>query len=847
MKALLDGVGLDRKTAVMRTRATRTIAALVIFASAGCVTSGASADSGSLRQTISLDGAWQIAEGTMETIPAEFVRSVPVPGLVDMATPPFIEPGPKVINRQALSQKDPRRDAFWYRRTFNAERPIAASATLKVSKAMFGTRVFLNGQLLGDHAPCWTPGFFDATPALKPGENELVIRVGADRDAIGRAYPDGFDFEKARYIPGIFDSVSLLLSGRPRIENVQVAPNIAKRLAAVRVYLDGARPATVQVEVHEAKSGILAGKSSAAADAGVKELDVPVPIAGCHLWSPEDPFLYRLTVRTAGDEFETRFGMREFRFDPATRRAVLNGKPYFMRGSNFTVYRFFEDSERAALPWDEAWVRTLHQRVKDMHWNCLRYCIGLPPERWYEIADEEGILIQNEFPVWFGREAPPPLSAEELAAEYAEWLREQWNHPCIAIWDACNETRDPRTGDAFTRVRELDLSNRPWDDGYSLPRAPGDTSEQHPYQFNANFRPWQLSSANADPEAYHNGGGDGKHAIINNEYGWHWVNRDGTPTTLTSGIYNEVLGEKATPQQRFQLQAAWLAADTEFWRAHRQCAAVVHFVTLGYSRPDGQTSDHWQEGKVAALQWEPEFYRHVRDAFAPVGLMVDYARGTARPGAANQVPLILINDLEQTWQGPVALRVKRGDQTLWEKRQTVEIVAWGTANLSFNVAWPIEEGQAVLEAELRGADGRPVRSVREVTITSQPSSLTEGCAAIASSVYQPAYRAENAVDGDQSSYWSSAFQDDAWLAIRLGSVMRISRVNIVWEAAFAKAFAVEISTDGDTWTEVYKTVAGKGGTTRISFAPTEAGHIRVVCAKRGTAWGNAIRELQAFP
>ena len=102
--------------------------------------------------------------------------------------------------------------------------------------------------------------------------------------------------------------------------------------------------------------------------------------------------------------------MREFKFDPATGRAMLNGKPYFMRGSNITLYRFFEDGECGKLPWDEKWVRLLHQRVKDMHWNCLRYCIGFPPEAWYDIADEAGILIDDEFPIWFGGDVPQGIA-----------------------------------------------------------------------------------------------------------------------------------------------------------------------------------------------------------------------------------------------------------------------------------------------------------------------------------------------------------------------------------------------------------------------------------------------------
>ena len=84
-----------------------------------------------------------------------------------------------------------------------------------------------------------------------------------------------------------------------------------------------------------------------------------------------------------------------------TGRALLNGQTYYLRGSNVCIYRFFEDAERGHLPWDREWVRKLHRRFKEMHWNSLRYCIGFPPELWYQIADEEGILIQDEFPIWY--------------------------------------------------------------------------------------------------------------------------------------------------------------------------------------------------------------------------------------------------------------------------------------------------------------------------------------------------------------------------------------------------------------------------------------------------------------
>ena len=157
--------------------------------------------------------------------------------------------------------------------------------------------------------------------------------------------------------------------------------------------------------------------------------------------------------------------MRSFRLDQATGRPYLNGKPYYLRGSNITLYRFFEDDAREMLPWDEEWVRGLHRLVKDMHWNSLRYCIGFPPEFWYDIADEEGILLQDEFPIWNSRnwDIPNDFDTDLLASHFTDWMRDRWNHPSVVIWDAQNETHSVTTGKTIAAVRGLDLSNRPWD------------------------------------------------------------------------------------------------------------------------------------------------------------------------------------------------------------------------------------------------------------------------------------------------------------------------------------------------------------------------------------------------
>jgi hypothetical protein len=634
------------------------------------------------RRIINLDGTWAIAEGDMDSIPQQFTHSVPVPGLVDMAEPAFVEVGKKSDKRQA----------FWYRRTFSVKGAISEVALLKIHKAKYGTKVFLNGKPVGEHLPCFTPALLDVKNILKgPGkQNELIIRVGANRESVPQGQPAGWDFEKYLYIPGIYDSVELVLTGKPYIVNVQTVPDISAQKVRIITELQWPNKsgyASISYEVSQAKTGKFVG---AVEQDGLPftpnqttKLDVTIPIEDCKLWTPENPFLYELKLKTGGDCLRVRFGMRSFSFDKESGRAVLNGKPYFMRGTNVCVYRFFEDAQRGDKPWRKEWVRRLHRKFKSMHWNSIRYCIGFPPEIWYEIADEEGFLIQDEFPIWLLGKAPENPKAEKIIPEYTEWMRERWNHPCVVIWDGQNESVTVETGKAIGAVRHLDLSNRPWENGWADPQSPHDFVESHPYLFIRAWsgqEPFRLRDvANVSPVPHLRTEQKKLDVpIVINEYAWLWLNRDGTTTCLTDKVYNSLLGPDSTVAQRRSLYARYLAALTEFWRCHRECAGVLHFCGLGYSRPGnkprpegGATSDHFLD--IETLEFEPNFERYVRDAFSPVALMIDKWDEQLSPGAKIQVPVVVINDLYKDWKGRVRLHILRGEVSISEQSKTCTV------------------------------------------------------------------------------------------------------------------------------------------------------------------------------
>ncbi|OHB73897.1 MAG: hypothetical protein A2Z25_10090 [Planctomycetes bacterium RBG_16_55_9] len=363
-----------------------------------------------------------------------------------------------------------------------------------------------------------------------------------------------------------------------------------------------------------------------------------------------------------------------------------------------------------------------------MHWNSIRYCIGFPPEIWYEIADEEGFLIQDEFPIWLLSDAPEKPVSEKIVPEYTEWMRERWNHPCVVIWDAQNESVTPETGKALQAVRHLDLSNRPLENGWAEPQSLEDCVESHPYLFSKTFfgdEPARLTEVATLSPAPRLRDSQKKLdvPIIINEYAWLWLNRDGTTTSLTGKVYESLLGPDSTTRQRRELYAKILAAKTEFWRGHRRCAGVLHFCGLGYSRagdkprPEGgATSDHFID--LEKLIFEPYFEQYVRDAFSPVGLMIDFWGGDLAAGAEREFKVYIINDLYSDWEGAVHLRILRGDNVVAEQSGACAVSGLGRQVVSFTQTVPNESGQYQLVVELDAVDGKKIRSLRDFNVVS---------------------------------------------------------------------------------------------------------------------------------
>jgi fibronectin type 3 domain-containing protein len=123
--------------------------------------------------------------------------------------------------------------------------------------------------------------------------------------------------------------------------------------------------------------------------------------------------------------------------------------------------------------------------------------------------------------------------------------------------------------------------------------------------------------------------------------------------------------------------------------------------------------------------------------------------------------------------------------------------------------------------------------------------LSQGQPATASSVQDAGYPASNAVDGNPSTRWSSAFSDPQWLEADLGATHTISKVVLYWEAAYAKAFQIQTSNDGTNWTTIYSTTTGTGGTQTLSVTGSGR-YVRMYGTQRATGYGYSLWEFQVF-
>lgn len=673
------------------------------------------------RVVLNLNGTWDFEQTTSAWMPASFSRKIPVPGLVHLAVPKieeydkFFKRLEKVDAKMEHSVYDidytPRYS--WYRKTVFVPNELKGlEAVLEIKKSQYVTQVYVNGIDLGSYMECYTPIEAAITRALKFGQdNEIVIKVG-DRYWLPSAAAGGTDKEKEHYLPGIWDDVTLSFTNKLRINKVLVLPHLSQNKVTVKTKLWNLNSAQIffgasmtdtllmKIKIVEKKSGKVVAEhqqSYVSTKDRNNELIAEIALKDPHPWSPEDPFLYtaELSVLYQGkesDAVQRTFGMRDF--ERRGKFFYLNGNKYYLRGSNITLQRFFEDPDCRNLAWDKEWVKKMLINIpKQMDWNAMRICVGIVPDFWYDLADEYGLLFQNEWLYWQNHGWD-----EQIRKEYTDWVWSDGSHPSIAIWDGINENWDDFIGNVLIPdLKKLDPT-RIWDAGFMTATSMhnDDMDEPHPYEGvsffmekgqkyyplgNLNYKPGiiqQLEESSA--------------AQLVNEYGWVWLWRDGTPSKLTVEVYDNYLGKRSTAAERRFFQAYWLQLETEWLRSNRSTAGVLAFTYL--TNNYGYTGD-WFMGDIKDLDSSPTLYAF-KDAFAPTNVFINltderYVKEMPahKPGSNLSLTLTGVNDDHKNINGTVEIAlINSKGKEVFKDRLRIELPAADRVEMAYSFKLP---------------------------------------------------------------------------------------------------------------------------------------------------------------
>ncbi len=331
-----------------------------------------------------------------------------------------------------LGRDYPETSVGWYRRVF--EMP-ASDTGRRISVEFDGsyrdTMVIFNGYYIGRHSGGYDPFSFDLTDFVNPGvPNVLLIRVDA-------TLSDGWFYEGA----GLYRHVWL----------VKTAPVHVKKWGtlAVGVVKPGAATVNIRTEVENHGKGaqnvrvistILDPAGKQVAKTAGSPLSIPefsertfeqqVEVKQPALWSLEERNLYKVVteVESAGsitDRYETRFGIRDLKFDPEMG-FLLNGKSVKVKG---TCNHQDHAGVGAALPDAVQYFRI--RKLQEMGCNGLRTSHNPPTPELLDACDELGMLVLDETRML--------SSNPEGLAQFENMVRRDRNHPSVFLWSMGNE------------------------------------------------------------------------------------------------------------------------------------------------------------------------------------------------------------------------------------------------------------------------------------------------------------------------------------------------------------------------------------------------------------------------
>ncbi len=330
------------------------------------------------------------------------------------------------------------KSGLWYRRTVELPGAWRSSRVRLLCGAVdWECRLLVNGREVGRHRGGYSRFSFDISDFLSwNGPEELVLQVidpteGEQARGKQTRTPEGIFYSANS---GIWQTIWLEPVPAVSIDDLSLTPDVDAGGLRIRVAVNSL------ADDFTAEAIASAGGAESGRVSGMPNSDLFLAIPRPKLWSPDEPFLYNLSVTLRQgdrviDRVESYFGMRKVSLladQAGVTRIALNNKAVFQIG---VLDQGFWPDGIYTPPTDEA-LKSDIVFLKDAGFNLARKHVKVEPDRWYYWCDRLGLLVWQDMPS--GRN----VTAENRRAfevELLRMLRDLHNHPSIIAWVVFNE------------------------------------------------------------------------------------------------------------------------------------------------------------------------------------------------------------------------------------------------------------------------------------------------------------------------------------------------------------------------------------------------------------------------
>lgn len=710
--------------------------------------------------------------------------------------------------------------------------------------------VELNGRVLGQLDGFMQRGRYDITRLVdRKGENLLRVKVSIPRMPLANQgspnYLSSGGWDWMPYVPGlnsgITDKVWLEQTGDASLIDPWVRTRVpstskAEISLSVEVSNEAEREKTYQVKGSIEGTNIRFEQRVKMDARQTKTVDFTtryypqLAMDNPKLWWPNGmgvPHLYTMHIEVVdeagrvSDSRDLRFGVKEYSYDTegGVFHLSVNKKRVFVKGANWGMseYMLRCRGEEYRLK-----IR-LHQQ---MHFNMIRNWLGsVTDDEFYQYCDEMGIMVWDDF--WLNSSPNLPYDIYAFNRNAVEKIKRLRNHPCLAVWCGDNEgtPEPPLTGWLTEDIKTFDGGDRCF-----LPQSNNGVLSGSGY--------WQAF----DPRYYFS---DYPESTTSGRSG-HWGFRSEIGTAVMPNFESLV---KFMPQDHlWPIDEMW---NKHYFGSNAGNAGPDRYLRMikDYFGEPTSAEDLCMKGQLLNLESNKAMYEGWLDhIWNDASGILTWMGQSAYPSMVWQT-YDYYYDLTGAYFG--CRQACEPLHVMWNPVTDEVKVANTTAKDA--------EG-LVVEAEVFGMDGKSYPAFCKRMVVDAPMQetttaftlpfnqerkiISTGCKASASSTVQGA--PADAFDENPHTRWAARYAENEWLMVDLGAEKAIGGIRLNWEAAYGKAYKIQVSNDQMEWNDVVKTDQGREGQMQTTFPEVKGRYVRMLGLELGWWYGYSLWSMDVL-